>query len=126
VSRRLTARHPLYRLAAREIHEAPPPHALVARRSVFERHGAPLMVTECMLPALWAQLANLVNTARVPSAHPASASVPQRTHVREHGRPLEHTASRAHAAPRAEQEHQADRSAHESGHAPATDNQVKR
>jgi chorismate--pyruvate lyase len=125
VSRRLTARHPLYRLAAREIDDMPP-HALVARRSVFERHGAPLMVTECMLPALWAQLANLVNTARVPSAHPASASVPQRTHVREHGRPLEHTASRAHAAPRAEQEHQADRSAHESGHAPATDNQVKR
>jgi chorismate lyase len=56
VSRRLTARHPLYRLAAREIAEAHP-QALVARRSVFERHGAPLMVTECMLPALWAHLA---------------------------------------------------------------------
>ncbi len=67
VSRRLTARHPMYRLAVREIaaparrSESPvqkdshaAPHALVARRSVFERHGAPLMVTECMLPALWA------------------------------------------------------------------------
>src|SRR5580704_17210955 len=77
VSRRLTARHPLYRLAAREIGEAHP-QALVARRSVFERHGAPLMVTECMLPALWAQLASSVLTS--------SAHEPPRTHVREHGR----------------------------------------
>ncbi|HEV3423495.1 MAG TPA: chorismate lyase [Paraburkholderia sp.] len=93
VSCRLTARHPLYRLAAREISGASP-HALVARRSVFERHGAPLMVTECMLPALWAQLASSVLTS--------SAHEPPRTHVREHGRPLEHTASRAHPAPRPE------------------------
>jgi chorismate lyase len=98
VSRRLTARHPLYRLAAREIGEMPP-HALVARRSVFERHGAPLMVTECMLPALWAHLADLAN-----AAHPAFAHASQRSHVREHGRSLEHTASRAHGALRAEQE----------------------
>ncbi len=92
VSRRLTARHPLYRLAAREI-RALPPHALVARRSVFERHGAPLMVTECMLPALWAHLASLSGAggAGLGSAHPR---------VREHGRPLEHTASRAHPAMR--------------------------
>ncbi|SIO67282.1 chorismate--pyruvate lyase family protein [Paraburkholderia phenazinium] len=89
VSRRLTARHPLYRLAAREIGGVDShPQALVARRSVFERHGAPLMVTECMLPALWAHLA---------AASPAvSAHEPQRTYPREHGRPLEHTASRAH------------------------------
>ena len=89
VSRRLTARHPLYRLAAREIGGVDShPQALVARRSVFERHGAPLMVTECMLPALWAHLA---------AASPAvSAHEPQRMHPREHGRPLEHTASRAH------------------------------
>jgi chorismate--pyruvate lyase len=58
VSARLTARHSLVSLARREIagatqHE---PHALVARRSVFMRRGAPLMVTECMLPALWAHL----------------------------------------------------------------------
>jgi chorismate lyase len=58
VSARLTARHSLVSLASREIagatqHE---PHALVARRSVFMRRGAPLMVTECMLPALWAHL----------------------------------------------------------------------
>jgi chorismate--pyruvate lyase len=66
VSRRVNARHPLYRLAARELHaEADAavstgmPHALVARRSVFERLGAPLMVTECMLPALWMYLAAL-------------------------------------------------------------------
>ena len=91
VSRRLTARHPLYRLAAREISGTQPhPQALVARRSVFERHGAPLMVTECMLPALWAHLA-----AASPAVSAVSAQQ-TRAHVREHGRPLEHTASRAH------------------------------
>ena len=93
VSRRLTARHPLYRLAAREIGEGHRhPQALVARRSVFERHGAPLMVTECMLPALWTHL--------VSSTAELSGHEPQRTHVREHGRPLEHTASRAHPVQR--------------------------
>jgi chorismate--pyruvate lyase len=56
VSAQLTARHPLVALARREIARGAP-HALVARRSVFVRHGAPLMVTECMLPALWARLA---------------------------------------------------------------------
>ncbi|MFM0505652.1 chorismate--pyruvate lyase family protein [Paraburkholderia caffeinilytica] len=122
VSRRLTARHPLYRLAAREI-DGMPPHALVARRSVFERHGAPLMVTECMLPALWAHLSS---SARTPFAHSASAHVPPRTHVREHGRPLDHTASRAHGAPRAEPGHLAERDARESGHAPASDQKDKR
>jgi chorismate--pyruvate lyase len=86
VSRRLTARHPLYRLAAGEIGEAHP-QALVARRSVFERHGAPLVVTECMLPALWAHLA---------AASPTVSAQEPRAHPREHGRPLEHTASRAH------------------------------
>lgn len=54
-SARLTARHPLFALACRAIAGAPP-HELVARRSVFIRHGEPLMVTECMLPALWACL----------------------------------------------------------------------
>ncbi|MFM0210171.1 chorismate lyase [Paraburkholderia sediminicola] len=122
VSRRLTARHPLYRLAMREI-DGMPPHVLVARRSVFERHGAPLMVTECMLPALWAHLAS---SAHTPSSHPASAHAPQRTHVREHGRPLEHTASRAHGVPRAEHENHSGRDARESGHAPASDSKVKR
>jgi chorismate lyase len=53
VSRSLTARHPLHRLAACQ---ADVRHALVARRSVFERHGAPLMVTECMLDSLWTRL----------------------------------------------------------------------
>jgi len=28
-------------------------HSLIARRSVFERHGAPLIITECFLPAFW-------------------------------------------------------------------------
>jgi chorismate--pyruvate lyase len=56
VSARLTARHPLFALARREFAGAAP-HALVARRSVFVRRGAPLMVTEAMLPALWAHLA---------------------------------------------------------------------
>jgi chorismate--pyruvate lyase len=96
VSRRLSARHALYRLAAREI-EGLPPHALVARRSVFERHGAPLMVTECMLPALWTHLASLSGACRADEwpAHPR---------MREHGRPLDHTASRAHPATRASDE----------------------
>ncbi len=55
VSARLTARHPLFALARREI-AGRTPHGLVARRSTFLRHGRPLMVTECMLPALWAHL----------------------------------------------------------------------
>ncbi|RZF24613.1 chorismate lyase [Paraburkholderia sp. UYCP14C] len=102
VSRRVGERHPLHRLAAREIGDsADAPHALVARRSVFERHGAPLMVTECMLPALWEHLARRTQAGHagdaiepVPGAHVAHAR------IREHGRPLDHTASRAHAAPR--------------------------
>ncbi|HEY2608227.1 MAG TPA: chorismate lyase [Paraburkholderia sp.] len=107
VSRRVGARHPLYRLAAHEV-DGVPPHALVARRSVFERHGAPLMVTECMLPALWAHLAP--TSASASGAGDASEGVAaaqtQAPHappprVREHGRALEHTASRAHPAPRA-------------------------
>ncbi|WP_027210297.1 chorismate--pyruvate lyase family protein [Burkholderia sp. WSM2232] len=102
VSRRVTARHPLYRLAAREV-GAMAPHALVARRSVFERHGAPLLVTECFLPALWAHLAAL--STRSPQLRSAScaagataASRAAHQRLREHGRSLEHTASRAHAA----------------------------
>jgi chorismate--pyruvate lyase len=64
VSARLTARHSLFALASREIaggaqHKPHEPHALVARRSVFMRRGAPLMVTECMLPALWAHLSRI-------------------------------------------------------------------
>ncbi|WP_322033281.1 chorismate--pyruvate lyase family protein [Paraburkholderia sp. J76] len=90
VSRRVNARHPLHALAAREITNEPEhaPHAFVARRSVFERAGAPLLVTECMLPALWSRL--------------ASGPLTQEAGVhlgRERG-PLDHTASRAHQAPR--------------------------
>jgi chorismate--pyruvate lyase len=137
VSRSVSARHPLYRLAVPEI-DAPPPHALVARRSVFERRGAPLMVTECMLPALWA---HLVSLARTPSG-----PTPQRAHGREHGRSLDHTVSRAQGAPRAEAEthggreagdvtcvqasnqagHAHERSAHESGSIPGAHGKVKR
>ncbi len=84
VSRRVSALHPLHALAARETAGAVP-HAFVARRSVFERHGAPLLVTECMLPALWAHLARDTQPARV--AHSAHSA-------RERG-PLGHTASRA-------------------------------
>ncbi|WP_430227429.1 chorismate--pyruvate lyase family protein [Paraburkholderia tropica] len=91
VSRRVSARHPLHALAAREIGEtgsacAHAPHAFVARRSVFERHGKPLLVTECMLPALWTHLAESAGEA--PSAHASHSA-------RERG-PLGHTASRAH------------------------------
>lgn len=55
VSTRLAKRHPLAALARREV-MGHAPRTLLARRSVFVRHGAPLMVTECMLPALWACL----------------------------------------------------------------------
>nr|WP_256583698.1 chorismate lyase [Burkholderia singularis] len=54
--------------AAAEI--AAVPHAFAARRSVFERHGAPLMVTECLLPALWRHLdAHGERRARGAQAH---------------------------------------------------------
>jgi chorismate--pyruvate lyase len=97
VSRRVGAWHPLYRLAAREI-AGDASHVLVARRSVFERHREPLMVTECMLPALWNHLASLGDAQ--PSGAGAIADYVAHARIREHGRPLEHTASRAHAAPR--------------------------
>ncbi|MCC8396296.1 chorismate lyase [Paraburkholderia sp. MMS20-SJTR3] len=117
VSRSVGARHPLYRLAVREIDAADPPapHALVARRSVFERHGAPLMVTECMLPALWERVAAIgeaggaggddaaaaTDSAAGPAVtHTAHAANAAHARMREHGRPLDHTASRAHPAPR--------------------------
>ncbi|CAD6553606.1 chorismate--pyruvate lyase family protein [Paraburkholderia sabiae] len=86
VSRRVTARHPLHRLALREIGDARR-HALFARRSVFERYGEPLMVTEVMLPALWSHLASR-DAERVHVQQP----VP-----RDHGQALDHTASRADA-----------------------------
>jgi chorismate--pyruvate lyase len=57
VSRRVNARHPLHALAAAQVASGDAPYAFVARRSVFERRHAPLMVTECMLPALWERLA---------------------------------------------------------------------
>jgi chorismate--pyruvate lyase len=98
VSRRLTACHPLYRLAACEI-DADHPQALVARRSVFERHGAPLMVTECMLPALWTHLGRALPEPSVQASQGAA-----RGHAREHGRALDHTASRAHPVERAKPE----------------------
>ncbi|MEX3583233.1 MAG: chorismate lyase [Burkholderia sp.] len=54
VSQCLIAGHPLHLLAARALPEGElVPHAFAARRSVFELHGTPLMVSECMLPALW-------------------------------------------------------------------------
>jgi chorismate lyase len=87
VSRRVSARHPLHTLAARQTSE-PVPHAFFARRSVFERHGAPLLVTECMLPALWAHLTG------------TTAAGTRTVHLGRERGPLDHTASRAHAAQR--------------------------
>ncbi|WP_321791984.1 chorismate--pyruvate lyase family protein [Caballeronia sp. J97] len=77
VSRRIGARHPLHRLAFVQTNERA--HALVARRSVFERHGAPLMVTECMLDALWTRL----------------AASDGKKHHREHARSYDHLSSHA-------------------------------
>ncbi len=54
-SQRLTARHPLFRYAT--AYDGSAASTLHARRSVFVRGDAPLMVTECMLPALWAAVA---------------------------------------------------------------------
>ncbi|KGX10343.1 chorismate--pyruvate lyase family protein [Burkholderia pseudomallei] len=57
VSRRVLAGHPLFSLASLALARAhATEHAFPARRSVFERRGTPLMVTECMLPALWRHL----------------------------------------------------------------------
>lgn len=81
VSRHVSARHRLFALAAREL-EGAAPHTFVARRSVFVRGGAPLLVTECMLPALWAQLADHAGDSRA--------------HARRERGALDHTASRAH------------------------------
>lgn len=92
VSRRVNARHPLYALAAVELSGDALPYAFVARRSVFERHHEPLMVTECMLPALWARLAAGARDAD------AAALASRGVHpARERG-PLGHTASHAHGA----------------------------
>jgi chorismate--pyruvate lyase len=56
-SRRINARHPLYALSAAQI-SGRAPYAFFARRSVFVRQRAPLMVTECLLPAFWERLIN--------------------------------------------------------------------
>ena len=62
VSRYLPARTPgewcrdsLYQLLRNAGHPRPR-CALVARRSVFERYSAPLLITECFLPAFWQML----------------------------------------------------------------------
>ncbi|WP_146084015.1 chorismate--pyruvate lyase family protein [Xanthomonas albilineans] len=55
-SRRITAQHPLHRRACNFVAQSHATQALLARRSVFTRQGAPLLITECMLPALWATL----------------------------------------------------------------------
>ena len=73
VSTRLAPRHPLAVLARRQV-AGHVPHALLARRSVSVRHGAPLMVTECMLPALWAHL-EARRVARARGDMPASYSL---------------------------------------------------
>ena len=71
VSTVVPPRHRLAELAQREIAGCSP-RKLVARRSVFVRHGAPLMVTECLLPALWARLGQLraARSCRVPAHIP--------------------------------------------------------
>jgi chorismate lyase len=79
VNRRITARHPLHRLALGAS------TALVARRSVFERHGAPLMVTECLLESLWSRLGET-----------------HRPHRRDHARAYEHLSSHAKRVVRGE------------------------
>lgn len=56
VSRRAGHRgDPLYRLMERAAGGVP--RNAVVRRSVFDRHGSPLLITECFLPAFWDLLA---------------------------------------------------------------------
>lgn len=56
-SRALPPRHRLARLAAQlGLVGAGSAQALLARRSVFVRRGAPLLIAECFLPAAWARL----------------------------------------------------------------------
>jgi chorismate--pyruvate lyase len=68
-SRRVNARHPLFRMASAS---SPMPIAstLLARRSVFLRRNAPLMVTECMLPALWRTLREREERHAIHRDHP--------------------------------------------------------
>lgn len=49
--RALDARHPLYRAAAARLSK--PPARLWARRARYRYQGAPLLVSEVFLPALW-------------------------------------------------------------------------
>lgn len=56
VSRALPMAHRLHRLARETGAETPLPQRLWARRSVFWRHGAPLLVTEAFLPRFWQRL----------------------------------------------------------------------
>jgi chorismate--pyruvate lyase len=69
------------------------------------------MVTECMLPALWACLADRARGAGLPAAHHAHAA-----HARESAGPLDHLASRAHGVHPTP--HAADAALHESKAAP--------
>ncbi|SHI21267.1 chorismate--pyruvate lyase family protein [Pollutimonas bauzanensis] len=51
---RLSDQHPLYRSAQRLLgRQCPPARCLLARCSVFWRHGQPLLVAECFLPEFW-------------------------------------------------------------------------
>lgn len=95
VSRRVNARHALYALAENAM-QSRAPHACAARRSVFERHGAPLLVTECMLPALWSHLARVAHAERGEHAGHMAHMV----HMGRERGPLDHTASRANAVQR--------------------------
>lgn len=103
VNRKVSSSHPLFRLAAHGVGDVPP-HVLLARRSVFERHGAPLMVTECLLPALWAHLSASRGVGRADECVAGAASHPGHPRLREHGRTLAHTASRAHPTVRSSDE----------------------
>jgi chorismate--pyruvate lyase len=48
--KKLHAQHPLYQRAAAELTDAPA--SLWARRSLFDLHGSPLLVTEVFLPEI--------------------------------------------------------------------------
>ena len=48
--KKLHAQHPLYRRAAAGLNDAP--NSLWARRSLFDLHGSPLLVTEVFLPEI--------------------------------------------------------------------------
>ncbi|GAB3625574.1 chorismate--pyruvate lyase [Pandoraea terrae] len=73
VSRALAPAHLLHRAARQQGHDPHLRARLWARRSVFLRHGAPLLVTEAFLPRFWRRLAQADGEATQALSTPQTA-----------------------------------------------------